>query len=85
MTYPTNHEREKDRVLLDLMIFAAPFASGRGMSEARKNLAAAIQNARTVINTEPCERDKPRSLLDLANAGDEEREKLPTYRKDLDG
>lgn len=85
MTEPTAREREMERVLLDLMIFAAPFGSGRGMSEARKNLVAAIQNARAVLNAKPCEKEPSYSLVEWANAGDEERQKSPNYRKDLDG
>lgn len=85
MTIPTARERELERVIEELQIRAVPFATGRGMKAARYLLMQAIKKGNDVLNARPCERDRPKELVDLANAADEERRRDPCYRADLDG
>lgn len=77
-------EKELERALIDLTIFAAPFASGRGMIEVRNNLKSAIHTASTVLKDQPCARDPQEALREMADEADAARQRDPNFRADLE-
>ena len=83
MSTPTTRERELERALNDVMLAAASFAFGRGMSEARQNLKDAIHQGNATLTSKPCERAP--DLRELAERADAARAAQPGFRKDTDG
>lgn len=81
----TPREIKLERALIDLTIFAAPFASGRGMCEVRKNLKKAIHTASSALKDQPCALDPNEALREMADQADAERRRDPNFRADQDG
>lgn len=73
--------------LIDLLIAAAPFRSGRGMSTPRAALSDAITRARRALDAAKLEGIDIdwETLKRLAEEADAEARTQPGYRADLDG
>ncbi len=73
--------------LIDLLIAAAPFRAGRGMTTPREALARAIARARKALDAARAEDVGVdwKTLQDLAREADAEARAQPGYRADLEG
>ena len=84
---PQNSAELMEAALLDLVLAAAPFRDGRGMSRQRQQLDSAVRRAREVLRCRRQDGNKPdlEALRRLATQADREAAANPGHRKDLDG